>query len=262
MANCNKCGAHNDATSEFCQNCGASMRTATLPPQAQPALQKGLIGKIERTIYFRVARGFSWFILVFSLLGFVGAGFLAANAAREYFKGEESVSKDDVMAAIATRKASRTAGTNASATHELKLDPKAEGDLAREIAELFNLLSKEDQGRVGGKERFRSLMLETASGVKGTGTGNANEQIEYLQEVKKVVSGFLPESERWDAIVTFSQLKMKSRELAASRKDSAQAQLTYTAAAVLSFAALITLVSMVLVSLAIERNTRKLEGAP
>ena len=164
------------------------------------------------------------------------------------------------MLAIAVRKARRTAGTNADATQEIKLDPKAEGELTQVVAEIFNLLSKEHQEKIGGKERFRSEMLNVASEAKGT--GSANQQIEYLQEVKKVVSGFLPESERWDAIVTFSQLKMKSREQAASRKDSAQAQLTYTAAAVLSFAALITLVSMVLVSLAIERNTRKLEGAP
>ena len=260
MANCNKCGAHNDATSEFCQNCGESMRTATLPPQAQTALQKGLLGKIERTIYFRVARGFAWFVLVFSLLGFVGAGFLSANAARQYFKGEESVSKDDVMVAIAANKASRTAGTNGRATQDTQVDPKAEGMLTTAIAELFNLLSKEDQGKVSGKEQFRSQMLQMASGVKGT--DNANEQIEYLQEVKKVVSGVSPESERLDAIETFSQLKMKSRERAASGKATAQNQLMYSAAAVLSFAALITLVSMVLVSLAIERNTRKLEGAP
>ena len=177
MANCNKCGALNDATSEFCQNCGASLLTATRPPQAQPALQKGLLGKIERTIYFRVARGFSWLVLVFSLLGFVGAGFIAAIAASEYLKGEATVSKDDVMLAITVRKARRTAGTNADATQEIKLDPKAEGELTQVVAEIFNLLSKEDREKAGGKERFRSQMLEIASKVKVKGTGNANEQI-------------------------------------------------------------------------------------
>ena len=260
MANCNKCGALNDATSEFCQNCGASMRTATRPPQAQPALQKGLLGKIERTVYFRVARGFSWFVLVFSLLGFVGAGFIAAIGASEYLKGEATVSKDDVMLAIAVRKARRTAGTNADATQEIKLDPKAEGELTQVVAEIFNLLSKEDREKVGGKESFRRQMLEMASEVKGT--GSANQQIEYLQEVKKVVNGVSPDSERLEAIGIFSQLKMKSREQAASGKAAAHIQLMYSAAAVLSFAALITGVSMVLVLLAIERNTRKLEGAP
>lgn len=272
MAKCNQCGAMNDVASEFCQNCGASLLTTslspreqvepqkvllnkTLPPREQVAPQNGLLSKIEQSIYFRIARGFAWFLLVFSLLSFVGAGFIAVGTAREYFKGQETVSTDDVKVAIATSKANRTRGAEGQPTQETQLDPKAEGMLATEIAELFNLLSAEDQKTVGGKEQFRKSMLEMAAEVKGT--NNAYEQIESIREVKKVVREFLPQSERLDAIKAFFGLKINSMKLAESRKAAARAELMYSGGAMFSAAAIITLLTMVLVLLAIDRNTRK-----
>jgi len=254
MAKCDKCGATNDTTSEFCQECGASLRAASLPPRAQPESQRSLLSKIERSIYFRIARGFAWFLLVVGLLSLVGAGFMATNAAREYFKGEEAVSKDDVQVAIAAVKARRTGGTKTEATHETQLDPKAEGMLATEIAELFNLLPLEAQKGIG-KEDFRKKTLEMASRVKGT--NNVNGQIAILRELNKVVGQVLPQADRIEAIGTFFELKMNSVNRAESRKAAALATLTYSGGAVFSAAALITLLTMVLVLLAIDRNTRK-----
>lgn len=255
MATCDKCGAMNDAANEFCQNCGASLRMTSLPPRAQAESQKSLLSKIERSIYFRIARGFAWCLLVFSLLSLVVAAFIAANAAREYFKGEEAVSKEDVKVAIAADKARRASGARSEASQVARLDPKAEGMLATEIAELFNLLSLEDQGKVGGKENFRNKMLEIASRVKGT--NNVHGQIEILREVNKVVSEVLPQSDRLQAIEFFFDLKANSVNRAESRKAAAMANLMYSGGAVFSAAALITLLTMVLVLLAIDRNTRK-----
>ena len=159
MAKCDKCGAMNDAASEFCQNCGASLRATSPPPRAQAGSQRSLLSTIERSIYFRIARGFAWFLLVFSLFSLVGAGFIATNAALEFFKGEDAVSKEDVKIAIAANKTARTSGARSEATQETQLDPKAEGMLATEIAQLFNLLSLDDQGKGGGKENFRRQIL-------------------------------------------------------------------------------------------------------
>ena len=253
MTKCNKCGAMNDVASEFCQSCGTS--TTSLPPREQVAPQNGLLSKIEQSIYFRIARGFAWFLLVLSLIGFVGAGFIAAGAAREYFKGQETVSMADVKVAIATSKANRSNRAKGEATPEAQLDPKAEGSLATEIAELFNLLSVEDQQTVGGKEIFRKQMLEMATEVKGT--NNAYEQIESIREVKKFVREFLPQSERLLAIQFFIGLRTDSVKKAESRKAEARANLMYSGGAVFSAAAIITLLTMVLVLLAIDRNTRK-----
>lgn len=255
MTKCNKCGAMNDAASEFCQNCGTSLLTTSLPLRKQADPQKGLLSKIEQSIYFRIARGFAWFLLVLSLLGFVGAGFIAAGAAREYFKGQETVSMDDVKVAIAASKANRNNRAKGQATQEAQLDPKAEGLIATEIAELFNLLSVEDQQTVGGKEQFRKSMLEMAAEAKGT--NNAFEQIESIREVKKFVREFLPQSERLLAIQFFIGLRTDSMKKAESRKAEARANLMYSGGAVFSAAAIITLLTMVLVLLAIDRNTRK-----
>ena len=76
-------------------------------------------------------------------------------------------------------------------------------------------------------------------------------------EAKKVLSEVLPQSDRLDAILTFFELKMNSVNKAESRKAAALAKLTYSGGAVFSAAALITLLTMVLVLLAIDRNTRK-----
>lgn len=255
MTKCNQCGAINDVASEFCQNCGKSLLPTSLPHRERATLQMGLVSKIEQTIYFRIARGFAWFLLVFSLLGFVGAGFIAAGEAREYFKGQETVSMDEVKAAIAASKANRNNRAKGQATQEAQLDPKAEGLVATEIAELFNLLSVEDQQTVGGKEQFRKSMLEAAAEVKGT--NNAYEQIESIREVKKFVREFLPQSERLLAIQFFIGLRTDSMKKAESRKDAARNNLMYSGGAVFSAAAIITLLTMVLVLLAIDRNTRK-----
>ena len=255
MTKCNQCGAMNDVASEFCQSCGTSLLTTSLPPREQAEPQKGLLSKIEQSIYFRIARGFAWFLLVFSLLGLVGAGFIAAGAAREYFKGQETVSMADVKVAIAASKANSNNRAKGEAAQVAQLDPKAEGMLTTEIAELFNLLAAEDQETVGGKEKFRKSMLEMAAEVKGT--NNAYEQIESIQEVKKFVREFLPQSERLLAIQFFIGLRMDSMKKAESRKAEARANLMYSGGAVFSAAAIITLLTMVLVLLAIDRNTRK-----
>ena len=255
MTKCNKCGAMNDVASEFCQNCGTSLLTTSLPLREQADPQKGLLSKIEQSIYFRIARGFAWFLLVLGLLGFVGAGFIAGGAALEYFKGQEPVSTDDVKVWIAARKASNNNRAKGEATQEAQLDPKAEGMLATEIAELFNLLSVEDQKAAGGKELFRKQVLELAAAVKGT--NNAYEQVESLREVRKFVREFLPQSERLGAIGAFFELKIDSMKKAESRKAEARANLMYSGGAVFAAAAIITLLTMVLVLLAIDRNTRK-----
>ena len=256
MTKCNKCGAMNDVASEFCQSCGTSLLTTTsLPPREPVAPQNGLLSKIEQSIYFRIARGFAWFLLVLSLLGFVGAGFIAAGAARDYFKGQENVSMDAVKVAIAAWKDDSNNRAKGEATQEAQLDPKAEGMLATEIAELFNLLSVEDQKGMGGKEQFRKQMLELAAVVKGT--NNAYEQIDSLREVRKFVSVFLPQSDRGGAIKFFFELKIDSMKKAESRKAEARANLMYSGGAVFAAAAIITLLTMVLVLLAIDRNTRK-----
>ena len=255
MTKCNQCGAMNDVASEFCQSCGTSLLTTSLPPREQAEPQKGLLSKIEQSIYFRIARGFAWFLLVVSLIGFVGTGFIAANTVGVYFKSEASVSKDDVKVAIAASKANRNSQAKGEATQEAQLDPQAEGMLATEIAELFNLLSAEDQQAVGGKEQFRTSMLQMAAEVKGT--NNAHEQIESIREVKKFVREFLPQSERLLAIKFFIGLRMDSMKRAESRKAAALASLVYSGGAMFSAAAIITLLTMVLVLLAIDRNTRK-----
>jgi hypothetical protein len=264
MSVCAHCGSNNEAGSEFCQNCGKSMLAARASGSGSSRFAgvassvgnvdagKGRLTIIEQRIYFRIARVFAWLLLVLSLLGLVGGAFMATGSIRQYLKGEDAVSVADVKAAIAARKAGNSArGDGESA--QTQLDPKAEGLLTTEVAEIFNLLSAEDQNKYGGKENVRKKLLDTASEVNG---GNVNDQIDFLREMKKVVSEVQPQADRTWGINGFAQLKKSYKNQAAARKAVAEKEFMMGAGAVLSFAALITLVSMVLVMLAVERNTR------
>lgn len=264
MSACAKCGSTNEAGSEFCQNCGASMQAAIASGVGSSRFSgaagfigsvgagKGTLTFIERTIYFRIARVFAWLLLVLSLLGLVGGVYLTAGSARQYMKGEGAVSVDDVKAAIAAHKAGSTARADGESA-QTQLDPKAEGQLTTVAAEIFNLLSAEDQNRDGGKGAIMSQLRTTAEIVNGASVG---AQIDFLREMKMVVSEIQPQSDRRDGMRAFINLKQNYKKQAAARKAAAEMDLMKGGGAVLSFAALITLVSMVLVMLAVERNTR------
>jgi len=265
MSVCAKCGSTNEVGNEFCQNCGASI-LATAESAAASSRFAGTaalvgIGKtgngaltfIERTIYFRIARVFSWLLLVLSLMGLVGGAYLAAGSIRNYLKGEDSVSAADVKVAIATNKAGNKARGDGQ-PGQTQLDPKAEGLLTTETAEIFNFLSAEDQNKLGGKENFRMSLLQAAA--TNVNDGGVDAQIAYLREMKRVVNEVQPQSDRYEGIRAFIALKQSYRDQAAARKAEAEMLLLKGGGAVLSFAALITLLSMVLVLLAIERNTR------
>lgn len=265
MFTCAKCGSANEAGSEFCQNCGASMEAATVSGAGSSRFAgaktfvgslgagKGTLTIIEQTIYFRIARVFAWFLLVLGLLGLVGGAYQAAGSTRQFLGGENAVvSAADVKVAIAAQKAGSTARAGGESA-QMPLDPKAEGLLTTEAAEIFNLLSTEDQKILGGKESVRRELLAGAANING---GDVDAQIDFLREMKRVINEVQPQSDRANGVKAFAMLKVSYKENAAARRAAARSDLMWGGGAVMAFAALITLVSMVLVMLAVERNTR------
>lgn len=260
MINCPnaKCRGENEEGSEFCQHCGESLRLATGEPQVPRSRHKGLgvsaqgaVVKIERSVWFRIARGFAWLILILSLLGLIGGVVFCARSAGQYFKGEETISGAEVKALIDRRKAGAP-GVEGSEAGSVRLDSKAEGQLTTEAIDIFNLLPLESQNRPGGKEEVRSLLVMSATRIQG---GDVNAQVSFLQEMKRVLAELQPQ-DRPDGIGAFLQLKRKNKDEAAAKKALAGTELMVSAGVVWSLVTLITLVSMVLALLAIERNTR------
>ena len=259
-----ECKGENEDGSEFCQHCGAALGVATRQTSAPVVRRNKIDGSaqsavamIERSVWFRIARGFAWLILVLSLLGLIGGVVFSTRSVRQYFKGEETISASDVKTAIEGRKAGAAGleGSEASSGH---LDSKAEGQLTTEAIDVFNLLPPESQSRFGGKERVRLHLVMSAANIQG---GDVNAQVSFLQEMKKVLADLQPQ-ERLDGVEAFVRLKQKNKQEAAAKKLVAGTELLVSGGVVWSLATLITLVSMVLALLAIERNTRGKQESP
>ena len=252
------CRGENEDGSEFCQYCGKSLRMATHQPSVATFRHKGVIksghgavAMIERSVWFRIARGFAWLILVLSLLGLIGSVVFSARSIRQYFKGEETISVSEIKTILEGRKAG-VAGMEGTEAGPGRLDSKAEGQLTTEAIDIFNLLPPESQNRAGGKERFRLQLVMSAGSIRG---GDINAQVSFLQEMNKVLADLQPQ-DRLDGVEAFVRIKRKNQEEAAAKKVIAGTELLVSGGVVWSLATLITLVSMVLALLAIERNTR------
>jgi hypothetical protein len=211
--------------------------------------RKGILSRLEETIYFRIARGFAWLILLAALVGFAGSAFMAASSVKNFFGGEKAVTASDVKDAIAANKASAKK-SYAVEDKEETFDPKAEGQLTTEIGEIFALLNQEQKQQSGGWEEFRRSM------PKAVGGSNPDEKIGALKQVRSVVNE-IEQSDRLQAIREYIELRARHTHDAQARKIEAMQNVTLLGSAIATTAALITLVSMVLVLLAIERNTRR-----
>jgi hypothetical protein len=143
----NECKGENEDGSEFCQHCGEALSIATrhtsipgVRTRKADGSAQGAVAMIERSVWFRIARGFAWLILVLSLLGLVGG--VVYSAPRQYasiFKGEETISASDVKTAIEARRAGASGMEGLEASPVTSI-PKAEGQLTTEAIDIFNLL--------------------------------------------------------------------------------------------------------------------------
>lgn len=243
---CTSCGNALEAGSTFCQNCGTAVRTGG---SGTLAAQDGVMGRVERAVYFRVARAFSWVLLVAAIIGFFYSVALAIGSIGDLMGGKQSVSKEEVQAAIASGR-KPNASQNESGVPEAS-DPKLIGEYETELAQLVLLFPQEERNRVGGDEQMRAeakqIIQRVAQGIRN--------QIVVVREARDLLTKF-EEKDRGDAIKYFLSLTQHKEQLAAVKQIEARAKFAYLGGAALMTAMLITLVSMVLVLLTIERNTR------
>lgn len=107
-------------------------------------------------------------------------------------------------------------------------------------------------------QRVRLHLVMSAANIQG---GDVNVQVSFLQEMKKVLADLQPQ-DRLDGVEAFVRLRQKNKQEAAAKKLVAGTELLVSGGVVWSLATLITLVSMVLALLAIERNTRGRQESP
>lgn len=252
MANkCTSCGLPLEPGSTFCQNCGTAVTVAAhASAPASQAAQSGVMSRVERAVYFRVARVFSWVLLVAAIAGFLYSVALAIGSVGDFWGGKQSVSKEEVQAAIASGRAPNAAQQDEASVAE-ESDPKLIGEYETELAQFVLLLPQEERRRSGGDDRMREQSKQVFQQIS---VGKKN-QITAVREARDLLGQFA-EKDRVQAFDYFVRLKQMKEQQAAAKKLEAQGKFAYLGGATLATAMLITLVSMVLVLLTIERNTR------
>lgn len=245
MTYCPKCGEKIEKGSVFCQSCGELIEKK-LTAGAMP--KTGMLSRFEQSIYFRIARGFAWVILFVTTISLIYYMISLAPTALDLFGGETRVSQDDI------RKAMEAEKRRGSIIHEEpvkeKIDPELLAKLDKEIYELFNLMPPDAQKQFN-IEGFRSYVKNSVTYIART-----QDRIALIKEAKEIIKDFSV-TERWDALGKFFGLKGEKEMTVKNRKELAKATLLENSIYILSGIIIITLFSMILVLLAVERNTRK-----
>jgi len=73
MLQCPKCKKGYDENYAFCEECG--VRLISTGPHITMQQRNLVFDRIERSVFFRITRSYTWGILVFAILGFVAALF-------------------------------------------------------------------------------------------------------------------------------------------------------------------------------------------
>lgn len=250
MGVCSKCGVQNDAVSEFCQNCGTSMRVIS---HVSPS-QKDVMSKVEESVYFRFSRAFAWFLLVGAIIGFIGSLIFVAPSVMDLIGDSKKVSVDEIRQLAEEYNTGKSRGTKGMDGEAV--DREAMADLEKEIIDLGGMLPQLEKQL--GRERFREGVLNTLGRWD-----DMRERIAVIREGKGVIKDFpdTPDAAgRNRAWGVFVQLKAQKEDAIMQKKLAAKSNILWLGGAALSTAMLIMLISMFLVGLAIERNTRNTRG--
>lgn len=244
--NCDSCGKGLEPGDLFCENCGTSVSAKRSPVQAARS-ELTMLSRFERAVYFRIARGFAWVLAVFALAGFFFSLVLALQSVGELVGTRRSVSQEEVQASIAYARVGR--GNHVSQGEDTTTDPRLIGEYETALAELVNLIppvKRQGTGDDAIRNNLRGLFSPLGKDIA--------ERILVAREAKDVLQGF-PAMDLDDALSHFAKVKLQKDQEAERRKEEATKKSFYLGGAMISTAILITLVSMILVLLAIERNT-------
>jgi hypothetical protein len=242
---CPKCREKIEEGSSFCQTCGTVIEQKVT---VESMTEKGLMSRIEQNVYFRIARGFAWFILLLVTISLVIYIVKLAPTALELFGGETRVSQDEIKRAIAAEKERRPFMLEETSIE--KMDPELMSRLDKEIYELILLLPADIQAQ-WGVERLREYIKNSISFVRDT-----ENKITVINEARGVLQPFAL-AERMEAMGKFFKIKDEKVMSVKNKKEAAKVKLLNNFIYILSAIIFITLLSMILVLLAVERNTRK-----
>ncbi|MEW6675556.1 MAG: zinc ribbon domain-containing protein [Nitrospirota bacterium] len=247
MTYCPKCRGKVEEGSSFCQNCGAIVERK-IASKAIP--KKGLMRKIEQDIYFRITRVFAWLVAALATIGFIVSVIYVLKTAPQVLGGSAKVSQEEVRNAIAGKS---SGGFQYEMESERKrISPELLAKLDKEIYELIYLLPKDTQSE-WDVERLRGIIRNSVASWE-----NIKDKLTVIQEARALLKNF-SEEQRADAMYKFFVIKTEKENIIKVRKADALKNLGIWAGIMLAMIYTITMISMILVALAIEKNTRKVE---
>jgi hypothetical protein len=246
MLQCPKCKKGYDENYAFCEECG--VRLISTGPHITMQQRNLVFDRIERSVFFRVTRSYAWAILIFAILVFVLAIIYLIPDIRPLIKRDISVSPEEIKIILDAKKTGKSPSEGETPTK--RIDPELLAKLDKEIYELIILLPKKIQDEEG-VERLRGAIKNRIGHYK-----TMKEKMKVLRELKNILPKF-SESERAGAFTTFFNIKAEKENAVAMERAESSAKLIKTGG--IFFAVIITIAafSLILVLLAIERNTRR-----
>lgn len=245
MKKCGKCGAQVDDASGFCPNCGAAVEPSEIAHES--VKEPGVLRRVERNVFFRIARGFSWFIALWAALGLAASVALIVPSAAKVLGGDTSVRADEIRFAIEADKHGRS--YDSSQVESGKIDPKLRARLDEAVYEIIALMPPEFQ-KEASIESLRQVIRNGVAPLSGT-----DEKIGPLRELSQLLKQF-PDTERAAVLNVYFDLKLQKVAKLVEEKASASVAVSKYGFVIIAAIITITLVSMILVLLSIERNTR------
>jgi hypothetical protein len=252
----------------FCENCGQSIAdtlaecpycheatggvavsgpsgAAAVAVRATIAAQKAprsKLSRVEQSVYFRFARGFSWFLLIVISLGTLRLLFALAPVVVKMFGSSTAVSSNELGNVNAAQR------SVLGQEEEEEMDPSQMARLDQAAYEIIQLYPPNERQNV---EYLRAQI----KGPAGNLGKNYKEQLAILEELRDDLKA-LPEAQRANAVGVYFLVKGQKIHMDRAKKEEAEKDLMVLGASLLSMIALLTFVTMILVLLSIERNTR------
>lgn len=106
MIRCNSCGHQNETGNAFCLNCGSALERTPVPASAvATGSESTAIARVERSVYFSVARVVAWVLAIIALLAMIYSAVGLVPAVLQARASADSVDSSELAAAVETAKA-------------------------------------------------------------------------------------------------------------------------------------------------------------
>ncbi len=201
------------------------------------------LSQVEQSVYFRFARGFSWFLLVLITLAILRILVALAPVVVQMLGSSTAVNSQELGSF--TPAPGRGFGQQ---EEEEEMDPSQMARLDQAAYEVIQLLPANERQNIDG---MRSQIRNSAAQLGN----NQKEQLNVLEELRDDLKA-LPEAQRVNATNVYFLVKGQKLRQDLAKKEKAKQDLVILGASLLSTIALLTFVTMILVLLSIERNTR------